>query len=36
MFGKELKISQADIIGKMLQVACWLTHYMPPVITDSA
>jgi hypothetical protein len=32
--GKELKISQADLIGKMFQIACWLTHYMPAPVSD--
>ena len=32
-FGKELKISQADLIEKMFQVACWMTQYMPALVS---
>jgi hypothetical protein len=34
IFAKTLKITQSDLVGKMFKVACYLTHYMPPLVSD--
>jgi len=34
VFAKTLKITQSDLVGKMFKVACYLTHYMPPLVSD--
>jgi hypothetical protein len=33
-FDRTMKISQADILGKIWYVCCMLTHYMPPLVTE--